>query len=142
MSNRFPALALALLAFVSAACGRGGAGPGAAEPPAPAAAGPVDSALVRFTTTKGEFDVMLRAHWAPVGTARVIEAVDAGYYDQARFFRVLRGFVAQFGLAADPAQSAAWRERRIADDPVTQSNRRGTLTFAAGGPARAPYSCS
>ena len=95
--------------------------------------GPVDSALVRFTTSKGEFDVMLRGHWAPIGSERVVEAVDAGYYDGARFFRALRGFVVQFGLAADPAQSTAWRERRIADDSVRESNRRGTLTFAAGG---------
>ncbi len=93
-----------------------------------------DSVLVHFITTKGEFDVMLRKHWAPVGAARVHEAITANYYDGARFFRALRGFVVQFGISADSARSAAWSGRRIADDTVRQSNRRGTLTFAAGGP--------
>lgn len=126
------ALALALATLGLAACTRAGReGPPRAAAPL---AGPADSVLVRFTTSQGEFDVMLRRHWAPLGAARVAEAVDSGYYDGARFFRVLRGFVAQFGLAADSAATAAWRERRLADDPVTQSNRRGTLTFAAGGP--------
>jgi peptidyl-prolyl cis-trans isomerase A (cyclophilin A) len=123
-----------VLVLATAACARGTASSTAAAPePAAIYSGPVDSALVRFTTSKGEFDVMLRGHWAPIGSERVVEAVDAGYYDGARFFRALRGFVVQFGLAADPAQSAAWRERRIADDSVRESNRRGTLTFAAGG---------
>lgn len=100
--------------------------------PAPLPAAAADSFLVRFSTSKGDFDVMLRTHWAPLGVARVHEAVSAGYYDRARFFRSLRGFVVQFGIAADPAVTAEWRVRRIPDDPVAQSNRRGTLVFAAG----------
>lgn len=107
----------------------------APEPAAVAAAGvPVDSFLVRFTTNKGEIDVMLRSHWAPHGAARVREAVDTGYYDGTRFFRALRGFVVQFGIAADPAMTEAWRSRSIPDDSVRESNRRGTLVFASGGP--------
>lgn len=101
---------------------------------APQPTGPADSTLITFVTTKGEFDVMLRRHWAPHGTARVEEAVDSGFYNGARFFRALRGFVVQFGIAADPAVTAQWRERRIPDDSVTESNRKGTVTFAAGGP--------
>ena len=93
-----------------------------------------NSFLVRFTTTKGEFDVLVRRSWAPLGAARVGEAVAAGYYDGARFFRALRGFVVQWGIAADSANTALWRGRRIADDSVRVSNRRGTVTYAAGGP--------
>lgn len=101
----------------------------AATTPAPA-----DSALLRLVTNKGEIDIMLRTHWAPTGVSRVREAVAAGYYDGARFFRALRGFVVQFGLAADTDVIEAWRLRTIPDDSVRESNRRGTLVFAAGGP--------
>ncbi|MBX3175173.1 MAG: peptidylprolyl isomerase [Gemmatimonadaceae bacterium] len=129
-----------LLAFplilVLAAC----AGSTASTPmPAPAVptfqAGVVpDSFVLRLATTKGDIDVMLRRHWSPNGVGRVYEAAFANYYDGARFFRAIRGFVVQFGIAADPAVSASWRERRIPDDTVRESNRRGTLVFAAGGP--------
>lgn len=129
-------LTLALLGVLGA-CARA-PGPAAAtrEAPLPAyQAGVVpDSFVVRLATAKGDLDVMLRRHWAPQGVGRVYEAVHANYYDGARFFRAIRGFVVQFGIAADPAVSAAWRERRIPDDTVRQSNRRGTLVFAAGGP--------
>ena len=137
----FPTL---LLMSVTAACARVGL-PRAPDPitlSAPAAdsatrtesLAAADSILVRLTTTRGAIDLMLRRHWAPLGAARVGEAVAAGYYDGARFFRALRGFVVQWGIAADSATTAAWRGRAIADEPVTQSNRRGTVTFAAGGP--------
>lgn len=142
MPNRLMRSNTCLVAFVlsvsacSSGCwGSGGAG--AARAPAPAMtdlAMPVDSFVVRFATSKGDVDVMLRTHWAPHGTARVHEAVSAGFYDGARFFRALRGFVAQFGIAADTAMTAAWRGRAIPDDTVRVSNRRGTLVFAAGGP--------
>ena len=93
-----------------------------------------DSFVVRLSTTRGDVDLMVRRHWAPLGAARVGEAVASGYYDGARFFRALRGFVVQWGIAADSATSAAWRDRPIKDDTVRQTNRRGTLVFAAGGP--------
>lgn len=101
-------------------------------PPTPLPAAAADSFLVRFVTSKGEFDVVFRTAWAPIGVARVHEAVADSYYDGARFFRALRGFVVQWGLAPVPARTAAWSSRRIPDDPVTESNRRGTITFAAG----------
>jgi peptidyl-prolyl cis-trans isomerase A (cyclophilin A) len=91
-----------------------------------------DSALVRISTTKGDIDVMLRGHWAPNGSRQAYEAFARGYYDGGRFFRTIRGFVSQFGIAADSATTAAWSGRNIPDDPVVESNRRGTLVFAAG----------
>jgi len=102
-------------------------------PPDSAALANADSVLVRFATTKGDVDVMLRRSWAPNGAPRVAEAVAAGYYDGARFFRALRGFVVQWGIAADTAASRTWSRRSIPDDTVRESNRRGTVTFAAGG---------
>lgn len=93
-----------------------------------------DSFVVRLSTSKGDVDAIIRRSWAPLGAAQFYEAVSTGYYDGARFFRSIRGFVTQFGLAADPALSAQWRGKRIADDSVLQSNRRGSLVFASGGP--------
>jgi peptidyl-prolyl cis-trans isomerase A (cyclophilin A) len=103
------------------------------SPPDSAAIAGADSVLLRFATTKGDIDVMVRRSWAPNGAPRVAEAVAAGYYDGARFFRALRGFVIQWGIAADTAQSKRWSARSIPDDTVRESNRRGTVTFAAGG---------
>lgn len=93
-----------------------------------------DSFLVRLETTRGSIDIAVRRRWAPHGAARVGEAVRAGYYDGARFFRALRGFVVQWGLAADSARTAQWRTRPIPDDTVRETNRRGTVSFAANGP--------
>lgn len=93
-----------------------------------------DSFVARLATTKGDVDVIIRRDWAPHGAAQFYEAIATGYYDGARFFRTIRGFVSQFGIAADTALTARWRTRTIPDDAVTQSNRRGTLVFASGGP--------
>jgi peptidyl-prolyl cis-trans isomerase A (cyclophilin A) len=93
-----------------------------------------DSFVARLATSKGPVDVIIRRDWAPNGADRFYELVATGYYDGARFFRTIRGFVSQFGIAADTAMTARWRTRAIPDDSVLQSNRRGTLVFAAGGP--------
>lgn len=124
----------AALLFVLAACAGAPAPPPAPAMPTYQAGVVPDSFVLRLATGKGDIDVMLRRHWAPNGVGRVYEAAFADYYDGARFFRAIRGFVVQFGIAADPSVSAAWRERRIPDDTVRESNRRGTLVFAAGGP--------
>lgn len=92
-----------------------------------------DSFLVTFETTKGRFDVMAHSRWAPVGTDRFYELVHRRFYDSVYVFRVVKGFVAQFGISGDPEVSAAWRNRRIADDQVREGNRRGRLAFARGG---------
>jgi peptidyl-prolyl cis-trans isomerase A (cyclophilin A) len=95
---------------------------------------PMEGYRVKLETTKGDVVIEVDPELAPVGAARFRELVAEGYYDGARFFRVLPGFVVQFGIAADPAASARWRARPIADDPVRASNVRGTLTFATAGP--------
>jgi peptidyl-prolyl cis-trans isomerase A (cyclophilin A) len=92
-----------------------------------------DSFVVRFETSRGAFDVMARKAWAPNGADRLCTLVRDRYYDDARFFRVVKDFVAQFGLAADPRRTAAWRVRAIADEPVHHTNSRGTISYARGG---------
>jgi peptidyl-prolyl cis-trans isomerase A (cyclophilin A) len=89
---------------------------------------------VRFETSKGAFVVEVTRAWAPRGADRFYNLVQAGYYDDVVFFRVIEGFMVQFGINGDPQVTAAWRVARIPDDPVTQSNRRGTVTFATSGP--------
>jgi peptidyl-prolyl cis-trans isomerase A (cyclophilin A) len=102
-------------------------------PPAPDAAAP-ESFRVKFATTKGDFTVEVTRAWAPRGADRFYRLVTEGYFKDIRFFRVLPGFMAQFGLSGDPALNAKMDTLRIPDDPVTQSNKRGTLTFATAGP--------
>lgn len=126
-----------LIAFAACASQQSGVNtapsPAAAVPPYTPGVVP-DSFVVRFTTSRGEVDAIIRRGWAPLGAAQFYDAVSTGYYDGARFFRSLRGFVTQFGLAADPALSAQWRSKPIPDDPVRESNRRGALVFASAGP--------
>jgi peptidyl-prolyl cis-trans isomerase A (cyclophilin A) len=89
-----------------------------------------DSFRVTFETSRGTFVVGCLRAWAPNGVDRLHELVDQHFYDQTRFFRVIPGFVAQFGLSADPKNNVPW-EKTIPDDSVRQSNTRGMLTFAA-----------
>jgi peptidyl-prolyl cis-trans isomerase A (cyclophilin A) len=89
---------------------------------------------VKFDTSKGAFVVDVRRDWAPNGADRFFNLVKNGYYDNVRFFRVIFGFMVQFGIHGDPQVSAVWREARIKDDPVKQSNKRGYVTYATAGP--------
>ncbi len=88
----------------------------------------------RFETSKGAFVIDVNREWAPNGADRFYNLVKNGFYDGVRFFRVLDGFMAQFGINGDPKISAPWREARIPDDPVRQSNKRGFITYAMAGP--------
>jgi peptidyl-prolyl cis-trans isomerase A (cyclophilin A) len=88
--------------------------------------------IVRFESTKGNFSLQVMPDWAPLGAGRFRDLVERGFYNGAKFFRVLPGFVVQFGLPADPA--SAPKVDSLKDDPVTQSNVKGTVTFATAGP--------
>jgi peptidyl-prolyl cis-trans isomerase A (cyclophilin A) len=85
---------------------------------------------VKFETTRGDFTVTVTRAWAPNAADRFYNLVKHHYFDEARFFRVVPGFVVQFGLSAYPPVTAAWDKATIKDEPVTQKNKRGTLTFA------------
>jgi peptidyl-prolyl cis-trans isomerase A (cyclophilin A) len=89
---------------------------------------------VDFTTTKGSFVVTVHRSEAPHGADRFYNLVRAGFYNGDELFRVVKGFVVQFGINGDPKVSAAWEQATIPDDPVKGSNTPGTITFAAGGP--------
>lgn len=87
---------------------------------------------VNFDTSRGPVVLEITRDDAPIGADRFYNLVKAKYFDGARFFRVVPGFVVQFGLAADPAVSKLWNVN-IQDDPVKATNARGTITFAATG---------
>jgi peptidyl-prolyl cis-trans isomerase A (cyclophilin A) len=88
----------------------------------------------RFTTSKGPFVVTVHRAWAPRGADRFYNLVHAGFYNGERLFRVVPGFVVQWGISGQPSVAAAWQNATIQDDPVRHSNARGTITFATAGP--------
>ena len=89
---------------------------------------------IKFVTTQGEFTVKVTRAWAPNGADRFYNLVRHHFYDGVSFFRVLPGFMAQFGLSAYPEVSKVWENATIKDDPIVQSNHRGFLSFATAGP--------
>jgi cyclophilin family peptidyl-prolyl cis-trans isomerase len=89
---------------------------------------------VKVETTKGSFVLEAHRAWAPIGVDRFYNLVRAGFYDDSRFYRVIEGRFAQFGIPGDPAIAARWRNETIADDPVRESNVRGTFAYAMTGP--------
>jgi peptidyl-prolyl cis-trans isomerase A (cyclophilin A) len=88
----------------------------------------------KFDTSKGSFVIEVHRDWAPNGADRFYNLVKNGYYNNARFFRVLDGFMVQFGINGDPNIAAVWRDANIKDDAVKQSNQAGTVSFATAGP--------
>jgi peptidyl-prolyl cis-trans isomerase A (cyclophilin A) len=107
--------------------------PGFADPAKLTAKAP-ETFNVLFNTTKGKFTVEVTRSLAPNGADRFYNLVRSGYFTDVAFFRVVPGFMCQFGIHGDPDVSAKWREAAIADDPVKGSNTRGTITFATAGP--------
>jgi peptidyl-prolyl cis-trans isomerase A (cyclophilin A) len=105
----------------------------AALSPALATARAPDVFSVDFATTKGDFVVEAHRAWAPNGVDRFYNLVKLGVYDDSRFFRAIRDFMVQFGIPGDPKVAAQWENAQIPDDPVTQSNLRGYVTFAQTG---------
>ena len=93
-----------------------------------------DSFQVAFETTRGRFVVAAHRSWSPLAVDRFHHLVRIGYYDGARFFRVAPGFVVQWGISGDSSVTAAWHDRRLPDEPVRQSNTRGRVAYARGGP--------
>ncbi len=91
-----------------------------------------DTFSVEFVTTKGNFTVVVHPDWAPVGAQHFRDLVEDGFYDNCAFFRVLDGFMAQFGISGEPAKNAKWNDE-IMDDPVRKSNTRGYVTYAKTG---------
>lgn len=89
---------------------------------------------VRVETSKGPFTIEVIREWAPRGADRFHELVRIGYFRGVRFFRMVPGFVVQFGIHGDPAVNAVWDTATIPDDPRTTGNTRGTVAFAASGP--------
>jgi peptidyl-prolyl cis-trans isomerase A (cyclophilin A) len=89
---------------------------------------------VKFETSQGDFVVEVHRDWAPRAAVRFYNLVKNGYYNDNRFFRVLNGFMAQFGITGDPEINKVWRGARIIDDTRKQTNERGYVSFAAGGP--------
>jgi peptidyl-prolyl cis-trans isomerase A (cyclophilin A) len=88
----------------------------------------------KFDTTKGTVVIKVTRDWAPIGADRFYNLVKNGFYNNASFFRMIPGFIVQFGISADPNISAVWHDADIQDDPVKQSNAAGTVTFATAGP--------
>ncbi len=95
-----------------------------------------DRFRVAFETTAGSFVVEVHRDWAPIGADRFYNLVEAGFYDSVPFHRVLDGFVADFGIHPDPWVNAAWRQALLRDDPATQANLRGRMSFSKSGPHR------
>ena len=129
MRRPLPALALLLAALalpLASGCDDG--------PVTRADAGPLpDMYEVVFDTTAGEVVAEVHPEWSPFGARRFGELVEAGFYDDVTFFRVVPGFVVQWGLSGDPAANSRWVGSTIPDDPVIESNVRGMMTFAKTG---------
>ena len=93
-----------------------------------------DTYKATFDTSAGTFVIEVHRDWDPSGADRFYNLVKNGFYDDCRFFRVVPNFMVQFGLSANPAVNSAWQKANIIDDRVTQSNKRGYITFATAGP--------
>ena len=126
MSARNVVVLVGISGFLAIGCGGSEATPDAGTDTPTG----VDVFIVDVTTSTGVFALEVNPAWAPNGAARFRELVDAGFYNDARFFRVLTGFVAQFGINGTPATNSMWSSRTIPDDPVVRSNTRGYVTFA------------
>lgn len=110
-----------------------GEAPGLRDPSQAALKAP-DLYRVKFTTTKGDFEIEVTRSWAPNGADRLYNLVKVGYFTDIALFRNIGGFMVQFGISGDPSLNNIWRAARIPDDPVTQTNAPGNVTFATGGP--------
>jgi peptidyl-prolyl cis-trans isomerase A (cyclophilin A) len=131
MTRVFPALALtfavALLPAAAFAQKPSLSNPASLNEKAP------DTYRVRLDTSAGPVVIQVTRDWAPLGADRFYNLVKNGFYDGARFFRVLSGFMAQVGMSGEPSVQKVWSRANFNDDPVKQSNKRGFVTFAKTG---------
>jgi peptidyl-prolyl cis-trans isomerase A (cyclophilin A) len=123
-----------LLFVIAAACGRIGAQDSGLRNPAALTEQAPPNFQVAFDTSKGRVVVDVHRDWAPLGADRFYNLVKNGFFNDVRFFRVIGGQLAQFGMHGDPAVQQAWRDAVIQDDPVRHGNTRGTVSFASRGP--------
>jgi peptidyl-prolyl cis-trans isomerase A (cyclophilin A) len=93
-----------------------------------------DRFKVRFSTSQGAFTITVERALAPLGADRFYALVRGRFFEETRFFRVVSGFVCQFGIPADPAESALWKDATIPDDPRRETNTRGKIAYATSGP--------
>src|SRR5271165_4788226 len=133
--RRIAILAMTAAAFALIGCSSSDDTKKAEKP----AAAPVKEAVpdvfhVKLDTSKGMIDIEVHRDWAPAGSLHFYQLVKAGFYDGARFFRVVRGFVVQFGIDGDPKTDALWATGMLPDDPVKQPNVKGTVSYAKPGP--------
>jgi len=98
-----------------------------------------DSFVVEFETSEGAFYVTMHREWSPLGVDRAYHLMSNDFYAGARFYRVVPGFVAQWGFSGDPVLDSIWRERSLPDEPTVASNVRGTVSFARAGPETRSY---
>ncbi len=136
-THRLPFLFLAIASMLTGmSCVRtppSGAPPAATVQDEDAEAGRDDTFLVKLETTKGDIVIEVHPAWAPNGAAHFRELVEAGFYTDCAFFRVMPGFMCQAGVAGDPEVHARWADRSIQDDPVIKSNEPGYVTFGNTG---------
>lgn len=135
MMNRIRLSGIAA-ALLLAACDKPAPPPADTATPAPPPAPAIPTVTapaefkVRLETSKGPIVIQLHRDWAPNGVDRFFQLVEEGYYNDNRFFRVIPNFIVQFGMNGDPATNAKWAEQKLTDDPVKQTNTRGTVTYA------------
>lgn len=130
--GRHALLALVGLSVVFAACGPSRA---LYDPtPEMLAFEAPDSFLVDVETSEGVITVRMRRHWSPVAVDRVWHLMDNNFYAGARIYRVVPGFVAQWGFSGEPVLDSVWRDHPVEDEPTVASNLRGVISFARAGP--------
>jgi peptidyl-prolyl cis-trans isomerase A (cyclophilin A) len=133
MKNTFlassPLILVSILAAGAAALAQTKAGPNLLDPSTMKETAPA-TFTVQVETTKGPFTIKVTRAWAPNGADHFYNLVRAGFFTDAAFFRVIPGFMAQFGISARPEVSRIWANSNIQDDPVKESNKRGMVTFA------------